>query len=179
MTKTPVVQGNIEAVNQCLRFLARISSEQFTCVHRPIMSNSIGCHFRHILDMYRALITAMDNLHEGGPAIVDYDIRRRNAACEGELQLAKNELVEVLAWLQGLDISDQKSCCTVRTEVTAEETYSAEFASGMVRELVFVASHTVHHLAIISIAARLQGVPVEECLGVAPATVTFLKAQTS
>ncbi len=71
---------------------------------------------------------------------------------------------------QGIDI---------KTEVTIEETHSVLLRSTALRELVYTGSHAVHHYALVSVIAKIQGVEFEESVGVAPATATFLRSEST
>ena len=62
--------------------------------------------------------------------------------------------------------------------MTLEETESTVIPTTEIRELVFVGSHAVHHYALISIIAQLQGIETEENLGIAPATASFLREES-
>ena len=45
--------------------------------------------------------------------------------------------------------------------------------SSVERELQVLLSHTVHHYALIAVALRLHGHPVDEEFGVAPSTLRY------
>ncbi len=47
---------------------------------------------------------------------------------------------------------------------------AVETDSTLERELAMLASHTVHHYAIVALLLRIKGVVVPETFGVAPST---------
>ncbi|MFW5688937.1 MAG: hypothetical protein ACOC1U_05120, partial [Spirochaetota bacterium] len=59
----------------------------------------------------------------------------------------------------------------VRTEVRSASGSAVEAASTLERELAVLASHTVHHYAIIALLLRVQDVDVPASFGVAPSTL--------
>ena len=175
-----VIRGNFEAVEQGLRLISSLTDEQYTNATAPVKS-SIGEHIRHILDMYFAII------RRGGDTI-DYDARRRGHIVESNKEQARIELSEVRDWLALFDLGMEnlgRNCerynnprLNIKTEVTLEETESTVIPTTEIRELVFVGSHAVHHYALISIIAQLQGIETEENLGIAPATASFLREES-
>ena len=61
------------------------------------------------------------------------------------------------------------------SEVSLSETESVCISSSFIRELIFTSSHTVHHYALISVLAKLQGAKIQSGVGVAPATASFIR----
>ncbi|SMF35344.1 hypothetical protein SAMN02745866_02233 [Alteromonadaceae bacterium Bs31] len=170
-----VIRGNLEAIDQCSAVLRCVSAEQYCAVSSPIISSSMGAHFRHILDIYRSIMLAF-SLDLDESVLIDYDKRRRGAACETEQAVAKSEFVALRCWIQSVSDNLLTKTVRVKTEVTLEETEHVRLDSNLLRELTFASSHAVHHLAIISILARLQNICVDTNLGVAPATASYLRS---
>ena len=52
---------------------------------------------------------------------------------------------------------------------------SGRVDTNMERELAFLSSHTIHHLAIMSLLAEARGVEIPPGLGVAFSTATFMQ----
>ena len=167
-----ILKGNIEALNQGIRLLTVLSDEQYRHIPAPYVKSSIGEHFRHVADMFAAVCRAAD---EG---IINYDRRRRGALVETQRQVALAEFEEVKAWMESLDNGafEANASVVIQTEITLEETESVRLKSSFLRELVFTSSHAVHHFALISVIAKLQGVDLVESFGVAPATATYLRS---
>jgi len=50
-------------------------------------------------------------------------------------------------------------------------------STSVERELVFLASHTIHHMAIIGMLAEQAGMEVSSDFGVHPSTLRYLEKQ--
>ncbi len=169
-----VLDGNIQAIGQGIALIESLSDEQYCYVASPYVKSTIGQHFRHIVDMFRAVISES--------SCVDYDSRRRGADIERMRSVAIAELLDVQRWM--LNRLNDSSCTQelyeevlVRSEVTVDDTRSVDVVSSRLRELVFASSHAIHHYALISVIAKIQGVTLDENLGVAPATASFLRQE--
>lgn len=157
----PLIEGNREALHQWLALLNLLSEAQYVSAPQPV-EFGIGRHLRHVLDMYRAL--------RSGVAVgeVNYELRNRDSAIERSRAQAIESLSEVDAWIAL--IAEDRSL-HVHTRVSTVLDTIETLDSRLSRELAFVASHSVHHLAYAVVLARLQGCDVDESLGLAPATV--------
>ncbi len=170
-----IIIGNIEALDQGIHLVNALSDTQYRFTDSSYTQSSIGQHFRHIIDMFMAVSYPDD------PSVIDYDVRRRGAdveVCRGTAIRELNAIkVYISAYLSDLDESvgllDRD--VDIKTEVTINETHSVVLRSNKLRELVFTSSHAVHHFALISMIAKIQGVVLGENIGVAPATATFLR----
>lgn len=168
-----IVAGNIQAIDQALSFLHQLNDAQYTSVQAPYVTSSIGQHMRHIVDVFFAITCRVD------PVTIDYDVRRRGAEIETSRIVAIEELHQVRDWMASFEILpdaiNQNHPINIRTEVALEDTQSVELPTTIARELVFTSSHAVHHFALISIIAKLQGIELDESFGLAPATATFIR----
>lgn len=131
------------------------------------MTSSVGCHLRHVFDHYIAL--------QKGLAIseIDYDLRSRGSKVETCPVSAREYVLELLDWLEKNITEDVK--LNIRTEVSVLNKEQMLIESSLKRELVYILSHTVHHIAQMSLALRILGVTVDEHIGIAPATATYLR----
>ncbi len=171
-----IIIGNIEALDQGIHLVNALSDTQYRFTDASYTQSSIGQHFRHIIDMFMVVSYPDD------PSIIDYDARRRGADVETCRDIAIRELnvikAYITAYLSDLDESvallDQD--VDIKTEVTIDETHSVVLRSNKLRELVFTSSHAVHHFALISMIAKIQGIALDKNIGVAPATATFLRS---
>ncbi|MDV7103320.1 DinB family protein [Vibrio sp. TH_r3] len=167
----PSVAGNLEAIEQSITLCDLLDSHSYTYRAAPYIQSSIGEHFRHILDMFFALA------HFTQRGIIDYDLRRRGAPVESQLSVATEELKQVKTWLETLSLQQLDTPVTMLSEATIQTQTICKVPSSLRRELLFVASHTVHHLAIIKIITKHCGIKTDEQLGYAPATATYLRGQ--
>ncbi|MEZ5332784.1 MAG: DinB family protein [Thermoanaerobaculia bacterium] len=128
----------------------------------PISLGTVGGHVRHCLDFYRCFLRGL------GDGRVDYDARGRDRAVEESPELALVVLEEVCDELERIspEVEDRR-LEAVRGTLGA----GATDASTVGRELQFLASHTVHHFALIGALLRVQGVDPGPDFGVAPSTL--------
>ncbi len=166
-----VIKGNLEGLKQAKEVVERLTDTAYTHIYTPYMQSSIGQHLRHIIDNYFALIQGLEKGH------IDYNWRRRGALVEQSRMTALAEITELENWLTNLNEDDIEQRMTLVSEVCLAETQSDFATSNLHRELIFVASHCIHHIAIISMNMRLQEIEVPEHFGLAPATATFLRQQ--
>ncbi len=165
----PVIQGNLEGIEQGIELLLAMTNEQYIHQPKPFIESSTGEHLRHILDLYRALMmTEKAN-------VIDYDVRRRGALVESCRQTGLSELHQVKGWLESLadDPVDRK--IVICSEVLLSEKKVAQAETTLLRELIFVSSHTVHHYAMMSVTAKLCDFQAPLHMGLAPTTISGLR----
>lgn len=166
-----IINGSIESLDQMIDFIKSLSDEGYKAAPKPLFDSSIGQHLRHILDVYMALISS-DNFEH-----INYDIRRRGLPLESVRSEGLIELNVIRHWLITLDETSLTLPTTVHNEVSVCSEQAAQMSSSMGRELCFASSHLTHHLAIMAVIAKFLGHKVNEKLGVAPTTATFLRNQ--
>lgn len=167
----PSVAGNLEAISQGLELCNQLDQASYNHKAVPYVQSSIGEHLRHIIDLYLAV---KDETKVG---VVDYDHRRRGAQVETDLETGINELMQVKTWLEQLTDSELAKSVSILSEASIATQQVCEMPSTMRRELLFVASHTIHHFALIKVIAVHCNVETSEHLGYAPATATYLRGQ--
>ncbi len=85
---------------------------------------------------------------------------------------------EIIRGLRRIGPDRIESPVEVRSDLApGEEPSSAWNRSSVGRELRFLASHTVHHYALIAALLRQRGVDPGESFGVAPATAAHWREQ--
>ena len=124
--------------------------------------------------------------------VIDYDARARNTQLEQHPEMAKSEIERVCAALTQCQLTEQNTrlkahdvkfqnndllqpiamTTTIRCS-TNVNTDSAAINSTLQRELVFLHSHTTHHMAIIRILATALGHNVDKGFGKAASTQQF------
>lgn len=166
-----VIDSSIEILDQMSGFIGDLDDISYTAISKPLFNSSIGEHLRHIIDFYRALMTENNN--------INYDIRRRGAATEHLRQEGLAELAEIRLWLQTLDQNPLDEIITVTTEVSVSMQTSVEFKSSFKRELNMASTHLLHHLALMAMIAKTLHIDINPSIGIAPATVTYLRKQAN
>ena len=129
-------------------------------------NDAIGAHVRHVLEHYESLLRDADSA-------IDYARRDRDPDLETNSALAHRRIERVRARLAELvrDGHDRDLPVMHHHEVAPGQTAAVELQSSLGRELQFLLSHTVHHLALIAVLARQRDVAVPPTLGLAPSTL--------
>ena len=134
----------------------------------PAYERPVGAHLRHVIEHYEAL------LMPGRGRVVDYDARQRDAELERSPQLARRRLLALQQRLGTAEL-DLEQPVAVRGLAGLAGEFAFEVESSLGRELVFVASHAVHHYALLAAHLRQLGLPLPEGFGTAPATVAHAR----
>ena len=160
--RSAAVAGCLDALEQCETL---VRSLEPGCYARPIGTRSgIGPHLRHCLDHFDAFVMGIP----GG--IVDYDDRERDQRLELDPDFALAKLADLHEALNQLCDSDMRHPLTV-LQVPAPGRDKAHVPSNVERELLFLMSHTIHHLALMKLLAEMQGTQLPTDLGVAYSTI--------
>jgi hypothetical protein len=151
------IEGCLEACRRCDAVVASVLSQD------PAAYAAVGPHLRHCLDHFNLLL---DGWKTGA---VDYDARARDERAERDPQLARDILRTITRELSALgpqhlgrEIRVMQSAAPGRPPLAS--------SSRLERELVFLSSHTIHHIAIMVLAARAAGVVIPADLAVAYST---------
>jgi hypothetical protein len=170
-----LVEENVGLIEQAVELIASIDLDRYTNNEHAHFSSGMGKHVRHILDFY-------DRFVQGRGSFVDYNARRRDERIESDPDYAITvaratieSLRDIVAETDGSGLQELE----VSSEVQDEAGDSLRVASSLGRELSTLASHTVHHYAIIALLLRMQGQPVSAEFGVAPSTLRYLASQES
>ncbi len=160
------LQGCLETCRRC-EHLVRLCSD--TTVDGRLFE-AIGPHLRHCLDHFRSLLTGLDT------GTIDYDARESDSGLEADPDLFLAALYEVTAELAGLEgISTTQAVEVVQS--AAPDTPPVSVGSTLERELIFLSSHTIHHLALVIEVAESRGVSVPSNLGATFSTVAYPSRQ--
>jgi len=152
-----VVTGCLEACRRCESVVDAILDQDAAAFP------SVGPHLRHCIDHFRLLI---DGWPQGA---VDYDARPRDSRLErdpGAVRDALSTIAGALASIRSGDLLREVSV----TQSTAPGRPPVCSPSRLERELVFLSGHTIHHIAIMVLAAKAAGVQIPSRLAVAYST---------
>jgi hypothetical protein len=151
------VEGCLEACRRCEAVVASVVAQD------PASYVAVGPHLRHCLDHFRLLL-------DGWPTgEVDYDARKRDERTERDPATARDLLQGIAAGLAAIRSDDLGREIRVRQSAAPGRPPLAS-KSRLERELVFLSSHTIHHIAIMVLAARAAGVAIPSDLAVAYST---------
>jgi hypothetical protein len=141
-------------------------------LHEPLpaegFARTVGPHLRHIVEHYETLLTGILN------GVVDYESRARDHAIEVDARLAREGCESLMRRLDCLDarIAGQgELVIDVVAAIGLDGEADCLQRSTVARELLFLASHTTHHFAIIRPALVALGVKVPADFGKAPGTI--------
>lgn len=157
-----LVDHNIALLAQVDGILQQLDDEQLARGHALLFGGSIGQHLRHILEFYQCLLSGVR------AGMFSYDRRRRDPRIETEVVAARASVswsthaLEELATDQPLKMDADLPSDPLGISAT----------TTLKRELMYLADHGVHHLAMVRIALEqtLPHVRVPDELGVAVST---------
>lgn len=161
-----VISFNLAVIAQGRRL-----AEHYQRDRADAFAPSIGPHLRHIVEHYEALLDCQPG------ELIDYDHRARDRSIERSPTLAIARLDGLLGKLQTLAARRPDEAVSVGFSIGIDGADFHVSPSSLVRELNFVASHAIHHYALIRPIATAAGVPLPEEFGKAPETVRHEKLQ--
>lgn len=170
-----LAHANALVLRQGAALVARLAAEQYAEAPCPpglpetaraaFARGAVGAHVRHVLDHYESFLLGL------ATGRVDYDRREREREVELDPRLAHERLESCARRLETLERRELDRPLVVLTASAPGRV--REGASSLGRELQFLASHTVHHYALIAVLVRLWGVAPDDDFGVAPSTLAF------
>lgn len=167
-TPPPVMSGAIAGcLDSCAQARALVSAltpEQY--VRAENGHSSIGAHMRHCLDHFLCFFRGLEDEE------INYDARERDAALETDptvFHRVVDEIGKALIGLNGSDLSRQ----VIMRQIPAPGYEAMRVETTVDRELLFLMSHCIHHVAVVKVLARALGVALPGDLGVAYSTVVW------
>ncbi len=150
-------------------FLGSLSPGIYARRIPAVLNGSIGNHYRHCLDHFASL------LRGPGDGLVDFDCRARDARIESDPAFAIRATLAIRAGLADWSASMLSARVETRCEVSDHAGAAPVTGSTLGRELVYAIIHGVHHYALISVIAGLQGIQMPPGFGLAPSTTASLR----
>jgi hypothetical protein len=133
------VVGCLEACQRCEAVVDAILQQD------PQAFRMVGPHLRHCIEHFRLLLDGI------GSGRVNYDARPRDARLEHDPAAAREALTAIAASLGALPRRELSRELTVTQSVAPGKAPLAS-SSRVERELAFLSSHTIHHIAIMVLA---------------------------
>ena len=159
-----LIEENLLALAQLKGLLDALTPEAYRQPLGADGRHTLGKHVRHIIDHYAALL---DGLDEGGGRL-DYENRRRDARLEQWPCRAARRVTSIEASL--LALGDRQPGADVILDYPLDDE-RLTLGSSLQRELAFLTSHTIHHMAILGLLAEPLGIALPEQFGVHPSTL--------
>lgn len=173
---TANLHRTLSPLQRLLRELAAaveaFTDQQYNSPPEDGVGGTIGGHVRHVLDHYRVLL---EGVRVGR---VNYDDRQRGTDVEQRRFTALQEIARRQRELAELGTYRQPDDPISVQALVAPDANPVILASTVERELVYVLSHSVHHHAIIALAAARWSVRLPRYFGYAPATIQHLEQQS-
>ena len=126
----------------------------------------IGPQLRHCLDYFQSLLSGLET------GTIDYDTRERDPVPENDPDVFLAGLYRITAEMAGLEGLSTTQPVEV-LQAAAPERLPEPVGSTLERELLFLSSHTIHHLALVVKIAAAHGVGVPADLGSGFSTPAF------
>ncbi|MDQ7728823.1 hypothetical protein [Halomonas sp. SpR8] len=170
-TSEALVDENTQPLTQLQKLLATMPS---TSYQRLFRSQSVGKHVRHILEHYHTLLTGInDSIKEIG---IDYEQRPRQTALEENPDVAAKAISVIKAPLVSLADRPIDTPIIIHYPI-GDEGHSLPLTSSLGRELAFLSSHTVHHMALIRLLCESMNITLSSDFGVHPSTLRYWQQQ--
>ena len=166
--ETCLIETNLRWLRQIIELLERMSGDSYVRKADALGAQSIGPQVRHIVEFYESFLKGLQSRR------IDYGARKRDRLIEINREAAVDRLRGLSSQLLAGAECGGDCALWIRVEDSALNTYVMSSAS---RELQELSSHTVHHLALIAMIARMLGLEVDPDLGVSPSTMAHRKAQ--
>lgn len=161
---SPAIRGCLIILERFRALRDRLQLEEYT--RKYGRHSSIGHHLRHCLEYMLCLKQGIST------GAIDYDQRIRNERLETEREIFDKTIKEITAWLTSLDSEVLNRALNIQ-EMSVAGVRPRPSQSSLERELVFQASHSIHHLAIVVLIGEIIGVGVPYDFGVAPSTLFY------
>ena len=163
-----LIATDVGALRQAQVLLARMQDRFYVEPPPGFAAHRVGAHLRHILEFYECFLDGVESGH------VDYDARRRDGSVEASRHAALARIASIIHRLENTLALPAESKVTVRMEdAPADSADNSRLVSSLGRELQVLASHTVHHFALIAMTLSAHGFRVERDFGVAPSTLRY------
>lgn len=157
---------NLHLLAQASSLIARINDKAYREPPHANLPHRVGAHMRHIIEFYECFLDGLDSSH------VDYDARKRDESVETNRRAALKKIRSIVQQLEKASHRGD-SIIWVRMEDASDNLGDPFLTSSLGRELQVLASHTVHHFALIALILQAHGVNVAADFGVAPSTVSY------
>jgi uncharacterized damage-inducible protein DinB len=160
-----LLKGCLHCMQQCDEVVIRLGADDYANSYEG--SSSMGSHVRHILDRFQSLFVGLPDLS------VDYDARKRDKAIESSTRSARFAIALVSWRIRELDLVKLSGQSISVKETVYYCAAPIEISSTLERELMGLITHSIHHLAIISMLAKQCGHSIDPSFGKAPSTLVY------
>lgn len=167
-----LIEENQHVLAQLEGLLQHVGPKAYQRLSGAHATQSLGKHVRHVLEHYQTLLEACTVLPL--PTTLDYEQRKRDAALENDPAEALARVKSVQENLASLTTTPYTTPLTLRYPV---DDSAAALPTSLGRELAFLTSHTVHHMALIGLLCETLAIPLPKAFGVHPSTLRHWERQ--
>jgi hypothetical protein len=155
--------------NQLEYLLRQLTDAAYAQPFAEMNGATLGQHARHVLEFYQCLQAG----YQGG--IVNYDKRARDHRIESDRTYALALMARLEEALNGID---DNPTLVLEYLVGKQSVMTFEVRTSYQREIVYLAEHAVHHLALMAVIVRMhyRHITLPDHFGVADATVRYKAA---
>jgi len=163
-------QASKQIIGQLIGLAENLADEKFTKPLPVLLNNSIGKHYRHVIEFYMVMFKGV---HTGR---INYDSRQHDPELEESRERCLAELKKISQhfnepfWLDPMELTGSYS-------LDSDETFT--LSTNAEREMVYNIEHAIHHMAIIRIAVtrEFSEIQLEEEFGYAYSTLKHLRKE--
>lgn len=175
---SPLIDENVQTLAQLAQLLGRVSAHDYQRPLGATGTQSLGKHVRHILEHYQTLLDACATAPI--QAIFDYEKRPREEALETQPSYAGKRTEALQAGLKALATMHHDATLTLSYPVEVDDADgSVALPTSLGRELAFLTSHSIHHMALLGTLCEQLGITLPEHFGVHPSTLRYWAQQTN
>ncbi len=171
MSLQSVCQCNEQLLSELIQTLKTLSSSSYQEEVLTDNSQTIGAHVRHIIEFYQCFFSGLESKQ------INYDERKRDTEYEVNLASALRILLNITHQLASLANTPSASINLAFSATIDTDGSTVSLESSLVRELLFLQSHTTHHMALINLLFHVSGNEPPKNLGVATSTLIYRKQQ--
>ncbi len=160
--KDELREVNILKLQEIQKVIDLLPQALYTEPQALFEGSTVGQHFRHIIEFYGCLLSGVES------GSLCYDDRERDLRLESDQEFAKETCANLIPLVRSVEFSttlELRACC----DPSASE--QLHFSTSVERELAYTLDHAIHHLAMIKIILRQEGIKIDPSIGVAPSTI--------
>lgn len=161
------VEGCIDSCRRTIMLVEDLAARSY---FRGRKESTLGEHLRHCLDHFECFLKGL----AGGS--VDYDARQPKPELATNPKRLRLRFLEVIEALGKLDPHCFSQSLEVRSSA-CKGSGPVQLQSTVSRELVFLSSHTIHHLEIARLVAEIDGFKIDPDIALAFSTASRLEAE--
>ncbi len=150
-------------LEQLFDLLNQLDSAQFSASLPVLNGSSIGQHVRHVIEFYQCLMSGIEH------GVIDYDARQRNLELETSLAFSLDTLKAIIETIESLENPSQPLLLAVSYQPDKQEFID----TTLIREMVYMIEHSIHHYALIRIGIQenFSELEIPKYFGVAYSTI--------